>query len=113
MHSPRDIRAQWVQTSTMTRNTKTPNWLEISMDAWALAAESNMVIAMRMGSMALGGPKAVSEAERMISEKVAANMALGLDLMTGKLGSSPEAIMSGSIAHYSKSVVANRKRLGK
>jgi hypothetical protein len=49
----------------------------------------------------------------MVSEKVAANMALGFDLMTGKLGSSPEAIMSGSIAHYSKSVVANRKRLGK
>jgi hypothetical protein len=39
-------------------------------------------------------------------------MALGLDLMTGKIGVSPEAIMSGSIAHYSKAVVANRQRLG-
>ena len=113
MHSARDIRARGVQTSPMTRNKKNPNWFEISMDAWALAAESNMVIAMRMGSLAFGGPKAVSEAERMVSEKVAANRALGMDLMTGKLGSSPEAIMSGSIAHYSKSVVANRKRLGK
>lgn len=83
------------------------------MDAWALAAESNMVIAMRMGSIALGGPTAAREAERMVSEKVAANIALGCDLMTGKLGSSPEAIMSSSIAHYSKSVVANRKRLAK
>jgi hypothetical protein len=97
----------------MVAKTKSVNWFDISMDAWALAAESNMVIAMRIGSLALGGPKAVSEAERMVSEKVAANMALGFDLMTGKLGSSPEAIMSGSIAHYSKSVVANRKRLGK
>ncbi len=94
-------------------NTKNLNWFDISMDAWALAAESNMVIAMRMGSIALGGPTAAREAERMVSEKVAANIALGCDLMTGKLGSSPEAIMSGSIAHYSKSVVANRKRLGK
>ena len=93
--------------------TKTPNWFDISMDAWALAAESNMVIAMRVGSIALGGPTAAREAERMVSEKVAANIALGCDLMTGKLGSSPEAIMSGSIAHYSKSVVANRKRLAK
>ena len=97
----------------MTSTTKSPNWFDISMDAWALAAESNMVIAMRMGSLALGGPAAAKEAERMVSEKVAANIALGFDLMTGKLGSSPEAIMSGSIAHYSKSVVANRKRLGK
>lgn len=97
----------------MTTKTKSPNWLDISMDAWALAAESNMVIAMRMGSLAVGGPTAAREAERMVSEKVAANIALGFDLMTGKLGSSPEAIMSGSIAHYSKSVVANRKRLGK
>lgn len=98
---------------TVMTKTKNPNWFDISMDAWALAAESNMVIAMRMGSLALGGPTAAREAERMVSEKVAANIALGCDLMTGKLGSSPEAIMSGSIAHYSKSVVANRKRLGK
>lgn len=97
----------------MTTNRKNPNWLDISMDAWALAAEANMVIAMRMGSLAFGGPAAAKEAERMISEKVAANLALGCDLLTGKLGSSPEAIMSGSIAHYSKSVVANRKRLEK
>lgn len=82
------------------------------MDAWALAAESNMVIAMRLGSMAFGGPAAAREAVRMVSEKVAANMALGLDLMAGKFGASPEAIMSGSIAHYSKAVVANRRRLG-
>ena len=95
------------------KKTKSPNWFDISMDAWALAAESNMVIAMRMGSIALGGPTAAREAERMVSEKVAANIALGCDLMTGKLGSSPEAIMSGSIAHYSKSVAANRKRLAK
>lgn len=93
---------------TKTRN---PNWFDISMDAWALAAESNMVIAARLGSLALGGPNAAREAERMVSEKVAANMALGVDLMTGKHGLSPESVMSGSIAHYSKSVTANRKRL--
>ena len=50
------------------------------MDAFALAAESNMVIAARLGSLALGGPNAMREAERMVSEKVAANMALGADL---------------------------------
>lgn len=97
----------------MTNNTKSANWLNISMDAWALAVESNMVIAMRLGSMAFGGPAAAKEAERMVAEKVSANIALGMDLMTGKFGLRPEAILSGSIAHYSKAVVANRRRLGK
>ncbi len=97
----------------MTAKTKTPNWFDIGMDAWALAAESNIVIAMRMSSLVLGGPAAAREAERMVSEKVAANIALGFDLISGKLGTSPEAILSRSIAHYSKSVVANRERLGR
>ena len=82
------------------------------MDAWALAVESNIVIAQRIGALAFGGPAAAKEAERMVTEKVAANMALGVDLMTGKFGLSSEAIMSGSIAHYSKAVAANRQRLG-
>ena len=95
----------------MTATPKNPSWFDISMDAWALAAESNIVIAMRMGSLTQGGPAAVQEAGLMVTEKVAAHLALGCDLMTGKLGSSPEAIISASIAHYSQSVVANRKRL--
>lgn len=97
----------------MSKKTKNPNWFDIGMDAWALAAESNIVIAMRMGSLAFGGPTAAREAERMVSEKVTANIALGFDLLSGKLGTSPEAILSRSIAHYSKSVVANRERLGR
>jgi hypothetical protein len=98
----------------MPRKTQTPNWFGIGMDAWALAAESNMVIAMRMGTMAMGGPAAAAkEAELMVSEKVAANLALGFDLATGKHGIGPEAMMSGSIKHYSRSVRANRRRLAK
>ena len=96
----------------MTRKKYTSNWFTIGMDAWALAAESNIVIAQRISALAFGGPAAAKEAERMVSEKVSANMALGMDLMTGKFGASPEAILSGSIAHYSKAVVANRRRLG-
>ncbi|WP_211347332.1 hypothetical protein [Sphingorhabdus contaminans] len=98
-------------TGTM-RKKDNPNWFSIGMDAWALAAESNMVIAMRIGALAFGGPSAVKEAERMVAEKVAANLSLGADLLTGKLGTSPEQIVSGSIAHYSRRVTANRRRLG-
>jgi hypothetical protein len=97
----------------MTIKTKSPNWFGIGMDAWALAAESNMVIAQRMAALTFGGPAALKEAERMVSEKVAANVTLGFDLMTGKLGASPEAIASNSIAHYSRRVRANGRRLAK
>ncbi len=97
----------------MTRKTKSANWFSVGIDAWALAAESNMVIAMRMGALAMGGPNAAKEAERMVSEKVASNIALGFDLATGKHGTGPEAMMSGSIKHYSRSVKANRRRLAK
>jgi hypothetical protein len=97
----------------MTRKRNPLGWFGIGMDAWALAAESNLVIAQRMGAMAFGGPAAAKEAERMIAEKVAANIDLGMDLMSGKLGSNPEQIMSGSIAHYARRVTANRKRLSK
>jgi hypothetical protein len=96
----------------MTGKTKPANWLDVSMDAWTLAAESSMVIAMRIGMITSGGPAAAREAERMITEKMTSNMALGIDLLTGKFGMRPEAIISGSIAHYSKAVVANRQRLG-
>lgn len=95
----------------MTRKTKSPNWFGIGMDAWALAAEANIVIAQRMGALAFGGPAAVTEAQRMISEKVAANIALGFDIAAGKHGMSPESVLSGSIDHYARKVVANRKRL--
>lgn len=97
----------------MSRKTKSPNWFGISMDAWALAAESNMVIAMRLGQMAFGGPTAAREAERMVLEKVAANIALGFDLMSGKHGSTPEQVVSGSLRHYSRRVAVNRRRLAK
>jgi hypothetical protein len=97
----------------MTRKSKKPDWLGIGFDAMALAVESNMVIAMRMGTMVMGGPAAAKEAERMVAEKVAANIALGMNLATGKLGCSPETIVSGSIEHYAKRVRSNRRRLGK
>ncbi len=92
---------------------KSGNWFGIGIDAWSLAVESNMVIAMRLGALATGGPAAAREAERMVAEKVAANIALGTDLLTGKLGAHPETIMRNGIKHYSRKVTANRKRLAK
>ncbi len=97
----------------MARKRKSANWFTLGFDAWALAAELNMVIGMRMGALAMGGPAAAKEAELMVSEKVASNMKLGLALATGKYGTNPEAVMRGSIRHYSRTVAANRRRLAK
>ncbi len=72
-----------------------------------------MVIVMRMGAMAIGGPAASREAKLMIDEKLSANIDLGIDLITGKLGTRPEAIISNSIAHYAGKVRSNRRRLAK
>ena len=93
--------------------TKSYSWFGIGMDAWALAAESNMVIAMRLGALATGGPNAAREAHLMVSEKVNASLSFGMELATGKLGSSPEAIVSNSIEHYAREVRSNRRRLAK
>ncbi len=97
----------------MTYKPKPPTWLGIGIDAWTLAADANMVIAMRIGAMAMGGPAATREARLMVDEKLATNMALGIELMTGKLGSNPASIASNSLAHYSAKVRANRRRLAK
>jgi len=98
---------------TMTTKKTTPSWFSIGMDAWTLAAESQMVIALRLGKFATRGPLAAGEAERMVSEKLAAQLDLGMDLVSGKLGCTPADIVSSSIKHYSKRVTANRKRLAK
>lgn len=86
-------------------------WLTIGMDAWLLGAEASMVIALRGAKLAMGGDSAWTETQRMITEKSAANLALGMALAFGQLGTKPETIASGTLAHYRKHVRANRRRL--
>ena len=78
-----------------------------------LAVEASEVVRLRCEKLSHGDEAAGQEAVLMVSEKVASNMALGMDIATGKHGLSAEQITSGSIAHYSKSVKANRRRLAK
>ena len=87
------------------------DWLNIGMEAWWLAGEAAAVVMMRSAALALGGDRAYREAHMMVTEKAEASAALGAALMTGKLGSSPESITRGTVAHYRKRVRANRKRL--
>lgn len=77
-------------------------WLQ----AFALALESNRVIALRLATLAAGGAPARAEASRMLSEKISEGWGAGLTLMTG--GSSGKVI-----AQYRKRVAANSRRLGR
>ena len=79
---------------------------KLSFDSAMLIFESQQVIALRLAKLALGGPAAMSEANRMVSEKgfafaeAAAHMALG--------GSTEAAVRK-----VRRTVRANRKRLTK
>lgn len=89
------------------------DWLSIGMDAWMLGAEASMVIALRSAKLAMGGNAAWVESQRMVAEKSAAHLELGVALAAGKLGSKPGTIASSTLAHYRKHVTANRRRLTK
>jgi hypothetical protein len=86
------------------------------MKAWFEAAQfgadSHSVIAMRMMRLASGGPLAVTEAQRMVSEKVAAFAeAQGLMMSALVNGKSLETAAVKAYAPYRRAVRANRRRL--
>lgn len=96
----------------MTKSTG-QSWLTIGLDAWLLGAEASTVIALRGARLAVGDAAAWQEAERMIAEKSAANLALGMALASGSMGTSAEGIARGAVRHYRRRVRANRRRLSK
>jgi hypothetical protein len=87
-------------------------WATASLDAWALGFEASTVIGLRVAKMAMGGPAASAEAQRMLSEKVQSAFELQAALMTGGLGTSPLMGTKKVLRHYRRKVKANRRRLG-
>ena len=65
--------------------TKTPTktWPELAIEGWVLGAEMSAVIWLRTLRMMTGGRLATREAERMVSEKIAAAMSVGPAIMAG------------------------------
>jgi hypothetical protein len=80
------------------------------LDTWLLGAEAGTVIWLRSARIMLGGEAASREIDRMIGEKVAANLSLMPKLMGA---ATPRALASRTLAHYRKPVSANRRRLSK
>src|SRR3954469_3469438 len=88
-------------------------WMGVGLDAWRLGFEASAVITLRTLKLAQGGAAAQAEAGLMVSEKVAASLALGALAMTGGLGTTPAGASARTLAHYRRKVRANRRRLAK
>jgi hypothetical protein len=82
-------------------------------DAWSLGLEASSVIGMRMLKIAAGGPAGAAEAQKMVSEKLEAGIALQTLAMTGGLGFTPSSVAAKTLTHYRRKVRANRRRLTK
>jgi len=86
------------------------NWFEAAQ----FGADMQRVMTLRMMRMAAGGPHAAAEAQRMVSEKVAAcgeaQIAMMIALATGR---SLHATAKAGHRPYRKRVRANRRRLRK
>ena len=78
--------------------------LNLAADMTLLALESQTIIGIRLARLSLGGPAAMVEAERMVSEKV---FALGEAATTLATGGSAHDVVRG----YRRHVQANAQRL--
>ena len=52
------------------------SWLAVWADACSLGIEASSVIGLRTMKLAIGGKAAATEAQRMVSEKIEASLAL-------------------------------------
>ncbi len=94
----------------MTRRKRAADPYALGMDMWMLGMESAMVIGMRTLKLAAGGAAADKEARGMIAEKLAAVAELPA-VLAASGATSPQALTSSALRHYTKKVRANRKRL--
>lgn len=88
------------------KKTSLPSWWSAGMSMAMLGFEAQMVIAKRMAVLAAGGPKANREAQRMVTEKVAAAGEAMAQIATG---ASQGKVVNG----YRRKVRANIRRLSK
>lgn len=85
---------------------------KLAIDSWALWQDAAMVVWLRSMRLAGGGVLAQREARRMVSEKVAANWQLGMDLLA-RPAETPLGLGQRSVRHYVKRVQQNRRRLSR
>lgn len=85
-------------------------WSQLWFDGWALWYDAATVMWLRSARIAGGGALGTRESQRMISEKLAVNGQLAMQLMTGGL-TNPHAAATTAVRTYGRTVRANRRRL--
>lgn len=87
-------------------------FLAMQFDLARLACEASVVVGLRMMVLAVGGPKATSEARLMTIEKIqAASVVTVASLLGLATGRAPASVGRSAIASYRRKVGANRRRL--
>ncbi len=87
------------------------SWLNLSFKAMQLGVEAQTVISLRLMKLAMGGPSAVFEAERMVTEKALTAMEAQKDFLTNTLVGRHHRASSRALTLYRQRVRANRRRL--
>ena len=95
----------------MTRSSPAADWSRLMINGSRLWADAATVITLRTWRMMGGGPAAVRELQRMVSEKVETGVELTGAFAGGRI-KTPEAAARKAMAVAGKRVRANRKRLG-
>jgi hypothetical protein len=80
--------------------------MKLGWECSALAFECQQVIALRLAKLSRGGAAASREANRMVSEKLAALVQTGM-------GAAKGGSLHSAIRRYRKTVRSNRRRLAK
>ena len=94
-------------------NTWASPWVSVGFEAWRLGLDASAVIGLRTLKIAQGGASGAAEAQLMVREKLEAGAALGVMALGGRLGATPASASARTLAHYRRTVSANRRRLAK
>lgn len=86
-------------------------WSRLPFDLWQAGLEAQQVIALRLAKLALGGPAATTEMNRMVSEKMTAAMEVQSAAAAAVLNGNAAQIPSRTVALYRRKMRANRNRL--
>jgi hypothetical protein len=89
------------------------SWLNLSADAARLSQESGDVIGLRLAVASRGGPVALTELCRMITEKAVAALEANLVVAESLVAGEAHLAPARTLALYRSRVQANRARLVK
>lgn len=89
-------------------------WLALSSQAALLGLEAQRVMALRLMRMAVGGARGQAEAQRMVTEKMAAFVEAQAAVVAGAIeGNGVGRLGKKALGPYKKRVRSNARRLAR